>query len=99
MTERTAEQKRNEHRIPGYKPVLLREVVKSHLRDLRHRLDLGNDSHLERCMVSGGMRMLLEDPALHKKWLDYTKEELSEDFKLRTERNLSDDPKQRRGQS
>ena len=53
----------------GYSPVLLRTDLKESLKQFRRDLGFGHDSHIERCLMSAAIEMLLSQPELHEGWI------------------------------
>ena len=53
----------------GYSPVLLRTDLKDALKQFRRDLGFGHDSHIERCLMSAAIEMLLTRPELHDGWI------------------------------
>ena len=53
----------------GYSPVLLRTDLKDALKQFRRDLGFGHDSHIERCLMSAAIEMLLARPELHDGWI------------------------------
>ena len=68
--------------IPGYKAVLVTEDVKTALHAFREQRGFGRESHIERCLATAGLRLLLDDPLLHDRWLALLGEAVATDFQL-----------------
>lgn len=66
----------------GYRAVLLREDIKVRLRKFRGQQSVSNDSHIERCMVTAGIELLLNRPELHQAWIEQLIQATTEDTKL-----------------
>ena len=66
----------------GYSPVLVRTELKDMLREYRHQNGFGYDTHIERCLVSAALDMLLANPSLHDQWLTYLAEATGKDVLL-----------------
>ena len=54
----------------GYSPVLLRTDLKESLKRFRRDLGFGHDSHIERCLMSAAIELLLSQPELHEGWIN-----------------------------
>lgn len=53
----------------GYSPILLRTELKEELRRFRRTKGFGHDTHIERCLMSAAIELLLTDPGLHARWM------------------------------
>lgn len=66
----------------GYQPVLMRKDVKEQLAVFRRDMGVANDSHIERCLVTAAVHMLLKTPDLHKAWIDHFIQATTQDAQL-----------------
>ncbi len=55
---------------PGYSAVLVRTELKDALRKFRVDKGFAHESHIERCLMSAGIELLLRDKSLHAKWME-----------------------------
>lgn len=74
--------KRDREFIPGYRPVLVQEDVKDALLRFREQHGFGRESHIERCLATAGLKLLLSDAGLHQRWLELLAEVVGDDFRL-----------------
>jgi len=74
--------RRDREFIPGYRSVLVTEDIKAGLHDFREQHGFGRESHIERCLATAGLRMLLKDKQLHDRWLALLGEAVATDFQL-----------------
>lgn len=86
-TEKTAPSPQNKAAKPrdfhaGYKPVLLRGDVKEQLRMFRVRHNVAGESHIERCMVTAALEVVLNDPSLHSRWIKQIQSAASQDITM-----------------
>ena len=68
--------------IPGYRAVLVQEEIKVGLQRFREAHGFGRESHIERCLATAGLRLLLNEPSLHERWLTLLREAVIDDFRL-----------------
>jgi hypothetical protein len=80
MPDKSRPRKKDFHR--GYSPVLLRTDLKEQLKQFRKKKGLAQESHFERCLVSAAIDLLINDPALHGRWIDGLAEATSRDVRL-----------------
>lgn len=73
---------RNKDFHAGYSPVLLRIDVKERLKQFRRDKGFGYDSHIERCLMSAAIEMLLKMPDLHGRWIEQLAEATCKDVML-----------------
>jgi hypothetical protein len=66
----------------GYSPVLLRTELKEKLRRFRHEKGFHHESHIERCLLSAAVEMLLSESSLHPRWMEMLAEATSRDVML-----------------
>ena len=66
---------------PGYTNVLIQAETKEDLRAFRLR-ELGSDTHVERCLVTAALELLIEDESLHDRWLDVFRSVVQVDMQL-----------------
>jgi len=76
---------------PGYEPVLVRADTRAMLRAFRIR-HFGSDSHIERCMVSAALSLVLSEPALQHRLLEGMKEAVRADISLSLNGKGQSDP-------
>lgn len=69
-------------RIPGYAPTIVRADIKDELRAFRQRHGYGNSEHIERCLTTAALALVLRDPTLNKRLLDSLDEAVLEDTRL-----------------
>lgn len=69
-------------RIPGYTATIVRADVKDELRLFRQRHGYLNSEHIERCLTSAALAMVLRDPSLTKRLLENLDEAVLEDTRL-----------------
>ncbi len=67
---------------PGYRPVLLREDIKRRLAQFRTEQGVKHDSHIERCLVSAALELVLGRSDLHQQWIAGMVAAVSEDTRL-----------------
>ncbi len=66
---------------PGYEAVLLRASIRAQLRTFR-RTHFGGDSHIERCMVSAAIQMVMASTALQEQLLACMADAVQTDVRL-----------------
>lgn len=66
----------------GYSPVLIQTHLKDRLKDFRHDCGLGYDTHIERCLASAAVQMLLDRSDLHDQWLTVLGDVVKQDVLL-----------------
>lgn len=67
---------------PGYSPVLVRTDLKGELRRFRTEQGFAHDTHIERCLMSAGIELLLRDKSLHGRWMEMLAEAARQDVIL-----------------
>lgn len=83
VREEAYQKEKDFHR--GYSPVLIRTDLKEALKKFRKDYGFGFDSHLERCLLSAGVELLLNDKSLHPKWIEMLSEATRKDVLLVTD--------------
>ena len=68
----------------GYSPVLVRTELKDELRAFRRGRGF-HQSHIERCLMSAALEMLLRDPQLHERWLQLLADATRQDVLLQAQ--------------
>lgn len=66
----------------GYSPVLLRTELKDELKRFRREQGFGHESHIERCLLSAAVEMLLNEQSLHQRWVEMLAEATRKDVFL-----------------
>lgn len=69
-------------RIPGYTATIVREDVKDQLRTFRQRHGYLHSEHIERCLTSAALQMVLQDPTLQQRLLENLDAAVLEDTRL-----------------
>lgn len=86
---------KNSRHVEGYEGVLLRSDVKTRLRAFKESVG-AHEKHLERCLVTAAIEILLETPRLKEQWLDRMARAVATDTRLllktRQRNNKSDFP-------
>ena len=72
-------------RVPGYAVVLLRTYVKDALRHFRNTCGFVAEQSIERCLVTAGVDLLLNQPDLHGRWIAALTEAARRDAELLTQ--------------
>jgi hypothetical protein len=73
---------------PGYSAVLVRSDLKDSLRQFRRDKGFGHDSHIERCLMSAAIEMLLTDSGLHGRWIEMLGEATRTDVLLASQQQI-----------
>ncbi len=61
--------KRSRAPVPGYASVLLRADVREALRSFRDARGFIDERSIERCLVTAGLDLLINNPHLHELWM------------------------------
>jgi hypothetical protein len=67
---------------PGYSAVLVRTDLKGEPRRFRTEQGLAHDTHIERCLMSAGIELLLREKSLHSRWIEMLAEAARQDVIL-----------------
>lgn len=67
---------------PGYSAVLVRTDLKDELRRFRTEQGFAHDTHIERCLMSAGIELLLREKSLHSRWMEMLAEAARQDVIL-----------------
>lgn len=66
---------------PGYSTVLIQAATKDALRAYRLHA-FGTDTHIERCLVTAAVELLLKDKSLHDRWFEAFRDVVQTDMLL-----------------